>query len=83
MTPPAPISRQRRYQLEHAAKGLCQECSLPAVRGGRCAGHHQARQEKRRSAYRSANPLGVVRPQMCGRCGSSGHNRRTCPEATR
>jgi len=34
-----PISRQRRYQLRHQAKGLCEKCTAKRVTGTHCLKH--------------------------------------------
>ena len=42
------ISRQRRYQLRHIAKGLCVQCSQKATVNGLCLKHAIERRERGR-----------------------------------
>ena len=42
------ISRQRRYQLRHIAKGLCVQCSQKATVNGLCLKHAIVRRERGR-----------------------------------
>jgi len=43
-----PISRQRRYQLRHAAEGLCLFCSEKAALGQSCLKHAVSIRERQR-----------------------------------
>ena len=44
-----PVSRQRRYQIEHIRKGLCYLCSKPSVSGGKCLVHLVKQRERQRA----------------------------------
>ena len=43
-----PMSKQRKWQLEHKAKGLCQLCSRPLFTTICCAKHHKLKIKRQR-----------------------------------
>jgi hypothetical protein len=54
------VSRQRIYQLRHAAAGLCQLCSKPRVTATYCLRHavkSRNRQRQKNGAERTSNCL--------------------------
>ena len=70
------MSPQRRWQLDHIARGLCQSCSRPLATGAFCAVHAAAQNAGKRALYQRSK--GKVRACRCGICGAVGHNRQTC-----
>ena len=60
------MNRQRRYQLNHKAKGMCQLCLLPLAKGSRvhCEIHLLSNRERnrRRGGYQPWRPGGPGRP---------------------
>lgn len=74
------MSRQRRYQLNHLAQGMCQLCSMPLAKESNCYCElHLLRnreQNRKRNGYRklSDSPLwhpgGRGRPPLVATIGS-------------
>lgn len=64
-TKTTPVSRQRRYQLRHAARGLCMLCPLPVKHSRQyCARHAEADRiaRRRRSGSQPWRPGKPGRP---------------------
>lgn len=45
------VGDTQRYRARHRRDGLCQDCKRQAVKGGRCASHHQKNIEQCRKYY--------------------------------
>ena len=61
------LSRQRRYQLAHAARGLCRLCPEQAMAGTTCCEKHLVAQRlrvRRRIGATPWHPGGVGRPPI-------------------
>ena len=71
------MSPQRRWQLDHIARGLCQSCSRPLYTAVFCEKHARSQNAGKREKY-AATKDGKVRSFACGTCGGRGHNSRTC-----
>ena len=65
------MSRQRRYQLNHLAQGMCQLCSLPLAEGSNCyCEPHLLRnreQNRMRNGYRKQSNSPLWQPGGRGR----------------
>ena len=74
-------TRQRTWQRQQAAKGLCIICGKPQApgKGVYCLAHWEQRRQ-RIKARRLEKGIGTGRTNTCGHCGEEGHNRRTCPK---
>ncbi len=55
--PPRTVSRARRNQLKHLAKGLCEFCGKPPVTKRHCAKCRERVNRLRREAHRRKHPL--------------------------
>jgi predicted DNA-binding protein len=53
------ISRQRKYQLKHRAKGLCTICTTPAVTADYCRLHADKHDERKKSKSIIVHSLSV------------------------
>jgi len=76
------LSKQQIYQARNQARGTCHSCSKPVAfkwngqPDTRCAFHREEGRRLQRIQYALDNP--GAKQVVCGQCGESGHNRRTC-----
>lgn len=65
------------YRTRMRAEGRCIVCGQPAINASYCESHARAARHKAKHRYRSGLN-GAVRDLKCGKCGTKGHNARTC-----
>lgn len=71
-------TRQRQWQRQQSAQGLCIICGWPQAegRGVYCEEHYEKRRQ--RLARRRQEDNDELKQKRCSVCGEYGHNKRSC-----